>query len=101
MPAESDSAARTDLVAMRTAGGLAPIAAGTYSDGKTALDGKAPLPVGEGPKNMDPPGNIGIAPSIPFDLRGVPVPPGTTRLPLLQPANPPNVNPPVNSPEQP
>ena len=101
MPAESDSAARSDIAALRTAGGLAPIGAGAYSDGKTALDGKSPLPVGEGPKDMAFPGSIGIAPSIPFDLRGVPVPPGTPRLPLLQPANPPNVNPPVNSPEQP
>ena len=101
MPAESDSGARSDLAALRTAGGLAPIAAGSYNDGKTALDGKSPLPVGEGPKNMDSPGSVGIAPSIPFDLRGVPVPPGTTRLPLFQPANPPNINPPVNSPEQP
>lgn len=103
MPAESDASARTDLAAMRTAatGGLAPI--GEYNDGKTALDGKTPLPgVGEGPKTMDPPGAVGIAPSIPFDLRGVPIPvPTGTRLPLLQPANPPNILPPVNSPERP
>ena len=95
MPAESDAAARRDLAAVRMAstGDLAPI--GEYTDGKMALDGKTPLPaVGEGPKTLDPPGAVGIAPSIPFDLRGV-------ILPLLIPANPPNILPPINSPERP
>ena len=94
MPAESDASARRDLAAVRTAstGGLAPI--GEYNDGKTALDGKTPPTVGEGPKTMDPPGAVGIGPSIPFDLRGV-------KLPLLLPANPPNILPPINSPERP
>ena len=94
MPAESDAQARGDLAAVRTvaAGGLAPI--GEYRDGKTVQDGKTPLPIGEGPKTMDPASAVGIGPSIPFDLRGV-------KLPLLVPANPPNILPPVNSPERP